>query len=172
MRIALPVCAALLLYGCGESPHPELDLGKENKNFLCADASVASQPTMRQQRNLAFYNAKFTLGMQVKNQVTRFMESYLEAIGVRDEKQIATIAYSVNQELETLLEKAEQKEIVIEAERAMRITACLEPALFTYRLEETIRNVLKNERIVWARFQEQSSQDLLHNALESFRPLP
>jgi len=54
----------------------------------------------------------------------------------------------------------------------MEVTVCLDPALFVFKLEETIRNVLKNERIVWARFQEQSAQALLHESLTALNPQP
>ena len=135
-------------------------------NFLLASATVQKQPTMRQQRDMAFLNAKYALKAQVGKEVQAFLTAYLESIGLSNERTIERLCGYVNMDMAGLYENVEQKEIQILQGQAMAVTVELDTARFETALKEALRSNFQRDRSVWERFQEQSSQDLLNRSLD------
>ena len=156
----------LFMSGCGANKGPEVAVSEPDSNFLQASATIQKQPTMRQQRDMAFLNAKYTIKAQTGKEVKAFLSAYLESIGLSNERTIQRLCEYVNMDMGPLFEHIRQTDIQIVEDQAMTITVELDAALFESALKEAIKSNFQRDRGVWDRFQEQRSQDLLNRSLD------
>jgi len=155
----------LTLGGCTGSNEPMPTVEAPSYDFLKASASVQQQETMRQQRDLAFNNAKYTLKSQVKNELKRFLTTYLSRIGLKNDALSEKLSAYVYMDMEKIFEAIEQTGITVGDERTMTVTAALNHELFITSLKAALKENFRRDRTVWDRFQEQNAQDLLQQSL-------
>lgn len=156
----------LFFAGCGGNGGPQVAVTDPGYDFLEAAATVQKQPTMRQQRNMAFLNAKYALKEQVNKEVEAFLRAYLESIGLSNERTIKRLCEYVNMDMAPLFENVRQADIGIVDEQAMKITVRLSQSEFEQSLKAALKANFQRDRSVWDRFQEQRSQDLLGRSLD------
>ncbi len=170
MKISKKVIYLFLIFlfftGCGGSKGPEVAVEAPDYDFLRASATIPKQSTMRQQRDLAFGNAKYALKSQVQTEVAQFLSTYLKSIGVTNEKTISRLGEYVNMDLSPLFDAVRQSDIAIVDSQAMQISVRLEKGTFEQALKTALTTNFRRDRSVWDRFQEQSSQDVLSRSLE------
>ena len=170
MKISKKIIYLFLFYlffaGCGGGKGPQVAVAEPDYDFLQASATVQKQLTMRQQRDMAFLNAKYALKAQTGKEVEAFLTAYLESIGLSNERTIQKLCGYVNMDMTDLYESVEQKDIQILEEQAMTVTVELDKARFETALKAALTSNFQRDRSVWDRFQEQSSQDLLNQSLD------
>ena len=170
MRISKKIIYLFLFYllfsACSPEKGTQLSVKEPDYDFLVATATVQKQATMREQRDMAFTDAKYTLKAQTSREVEAFLSAYLESIGLTNEKTLKRLCDYVNMDMDPLFEKVRQADILIVPDQAMSVTVTLDAVLFETTLKEAIKNNFQRDRSVWDRFQEQASQDMLNRSLD------
>jgi len=160
------ISAAIILSLASCSHNPEPKEYRATYDFLKSSSSVEKKQSMREQRNIAFEKAKYSLKEQVKKEVTSFLSLYLDNIGLKNQKQIEKLCEYVNMDINTVFDEVSQQNIEIIEDGVMKLTVTLDKDIFLKELKKSIQTNFERERAVWERFQEQKSQDLMNSSLE------